>query len=251
MPKFFVNINQVQDNKIKIIGQDVNHIKNVLRLQLDDNIQVCIKEKAITCNCTIQEICKENVLCRILDRIKETTESNIDIHVFQGLPKADKFEFIIEKCTEIGVKEITPVVMSRTVVKLNEKDANKKTDRWRKISEVAAKQSGRDRILEVHNVLNFKNVFENLKKYDIVLVAYENEKNNTLKNVLNKVESNNKYYNIAVIIGPEGGIDPSEIEQLKSNVSNVEIVTLGKRILRTETAPLVISSNILYQLEEN
>ena len=250
MPKFFVSQNQVQDNFIKIIGQDVKHIKNVLRLSVEDSMQVCIKEKALTYNCLIKEINKEFVLCSILDEIKETTESNVNIHIFQGLPKADKFEFIIEKCTEIGVKEITPVIMKRTIVKLNEKDINNKIERWRKIAEVAAKQSGRDKILGVQNLLNFKNVFENLKKYDIVLVAYENEKDNTLKNVLTKIEKDKKYFSIAVIIGPEGGIDISEIEQLKANINNIEIVTLGKRILRTETAPLVISSNILYELEE-
>ena len=250
MPKFFVSQAQIQDDSIKIIGQDVNHIKNVLRLNFEDRIQVCIKEKELTYNCIIKEISKDIVLCEIIDAVKETTESNVNIHIFQGLPKADKFEFIIEKCTEIGVKEITPVIMKRTIVKLNEKDINKKIERWRKIAEVAAKQSGRDKILGVQNLLNFKNVFENLKKYDIVLVAYENEKNNTLKNVLKKLKDENKVLNLAVLIGPEGGIDINEIEELKNNISNVQIVTLGKRILRTETAPLVISSNILYELEE-
>ena len=129
MPKFFVSQNQVQDNFIKIIGQDVKHIKNVLRLSVEDSMQVCIKEKALTYNCLIKEINKEFVLCSILDEIKETTESNVNIHIFQGLPKADKFEFIIEKCTEIGVKEITPVIMKRTIVKLNEKDINNKIER--------------------------------------------------------------------------------------------------------------------------
>ena len=141
--------------------------------------------------------------------------------------------------------------MSRTVVKLNEKDINKKLERWKKIAEVAAKQSGRDKILEVHNVLNLKNIYENLKNYDIVLIAYEKEQNNYLKNVLNKIKNDKKHYNIAVLIGPEGGINISEIEELKAKINNIEIVTLGKRILRTETAPLVISSNILYELEEN
>ena len=251
MPKFFVNIDQVQENKIKIIGKDVNHIKNVLRLEVNDDIQICVKESAVTYNSLIKEINRDKVLCSIVEEISQTTESNVNIHIFQGLPKADKFEFIIEKCTEIGVKQITPVIMSRTVVKLNEKDINKKLERWKKIAEVAAKQSGRDKILEVHNVLNLKNIYENLKNYDIVLIAYEKEQNNYLKNVLNKIKNDKKHYNIAVLIGPEGGINISEIEELKAKINNIEIVTLGKRILRTETAPLVISSNILYELEEN
>lgn len=251
MPKFFVNQDQVHENRIEIIGQDVNHIRNVLRLEINEEIQICIKEQETTYNCIIEEIEKEYVLCNIKEKVEDTTESNVSIHVFQGLPKADKLEFIIEKCTEIGVKKITPVIMSRSIVKLNEKDKNKKLERWRKIAEVAAKQSGRDKILEVNSVLNFKNIFENLQEYDIVLVAYEKEKKNSLKNVLNKIKDENKTYKIAVLIGPEGGIDSIEIEELKKNVNNIEIVTLGKRILRTETAPIVISSNILYELEEN
>ena len=117
MPKFFVSQEQVKDNNIKIIEQDVNHIKNVLRLNIKDSIQVCIKEKALSYNCVIKEICKDFILCSIVEKIEVTTESDINIHIFQGLPKADKFEFIIEKCTEIGVKEINPVIMKRTIVK--------------------------------------------------------------------------------------------------------------------------------------
>ena len=248
MSKFFVSQDQIQNNIIKIVGKDVNHIRNVLRLNIKENIQICIKEDAVTYNCLIEEISKESILCRITEKINETTESNINIHIFQGLPKSDKFEFIIEKCTEIGVKEITPVIMNRTIVKLNEKDVLKKHERWKKIAEIAAKQSRRDKILQVNSLINFKNIFQKLKEYDIVLVAYEKEHENSLKFVLKK--NNKDINNIAVIIGPEGGIDDTEINKLKQENDNVEIVTLGKRILRTETAPIVISSNILYELEE-
>lgn len=165
------------------------------------------------------------------------------------MPKADKLEFIIEKCTEIGVKQITPVIMKRTIVKLDEKDKIKKLVRWNKIAEVAAKQSRRDEILKVNSMINFKNLFEKWNEYDIVLIAYENEKENTLKRVLKSLPKEKNNFNIAVLIGPEGGIDEQEINQIKEN-SNYQIVTLGKRILRTETAPLVISSNILYELED-
>ena len=248
MPKFFVCKDQVEKNIIKIVGQDVNHIKNVLRLDVGDNIIVTIKENMESYNGIIEKINNENVICNITDKINETTETTVNIHIFQGLPKADKLEFIIEKCTEIGVKEITPIIMKRTIVKLNEKDSLKKLMRWQKIAEVAAKQSGRDMILKVNNVTSFKNIFKNLKEYDIVLIAYENEQNNSLKRVLKQIKSKN--IKIAVLIGPEGGIDIEEINYLKANIDNIEIITLGKRILRTETAPIVISSNILYELEE-
>lgn len=205
-----------------------------------------MKETAENYECVINQIDKEFIKCEKLEEILESTETNTYIHIFQGLPKADKLEFIIEKCTEIGVKEITPVIMKRTIVRLDEKDKNKKIERWRKISEVAAKQSGRDEILKVNEITNFKNIFKKLEEYDIVLIAYENEKENTLKRVLKAINKTKEILKIAVLIGPEGGIDESEIEQL----ANYEIITLGSRILRTETAPLVASSNILYELEE-
>lgn len=249
MPKFFVSQEQIANNQIKIIGQDVNHIKNVLRLSVKDKINVCIIETHINYNCEIQELNNDYIKCNILQEINETVESNIHIHIFQGLPKADKLEFIIEKCTEIGVKQITPVIMKRTIVKLDEKDKIKKLVRWNKIAEVAAKQSGRDEILKINSIINFKNLFEKWNEYDIVLTAYENEKENTLKRVLKSLPKEKNNLNIAVLIGPEGGIDEQEINQIKEN-SNYQIVTLGKRILRTETAPLVISSNILYELED-
>jgi len=247
MYKFFVKQEQINDKEINVIGEDVNHIKNVLRLNLEEKICICIKESSKNFICEIVNIDNNEIKCTILEEILDTTESNTYIHIFQGLPKADKFELIIEKCTEIGVKEITPVVMKRTIVKLDEKDKIKKLNRWQKIAEVAAKQSKRDCILQVNNIINFQNIFEKIKDYDILLVAYENEEKNTLKNVLNNIR-NKENLNIAVIIGPEGGIDENEIEISKNN--NVIPVTLGKRILRTETAPLVISSNILYELED-
>ena len=150
MYKFFVNENQIKDDRIKIIGEDINHIKNVLRLEIGEKICICNKEFAKSYVCDILDCNNSEIECRILEEIKDTTEPNTYIHIFQGLPKADKFEFIIEKCTEIGVKEITPIIMKRTIVKLEEKDKIKKLNRWEKIAEVAAKQSKRDSILKVN-----------------------------------------------------------------------------------------------------
>ena len=247
MYKFFVNEEQIENDKVNIVGEDINHIKNVLRLSVGEEICVCNKETSKSFLCKIVEFNSNMALCEILEEVPDTTEANTYIHIFQGLPKADKFECIIEKCTEIGVKEITPVVMKRSIVKLDEKDKVKKLDRWQKIAEVAAKQSKRDSILKVNNVINFQNIFENIKDYDILLVAYEEEKETTLKKVLKEVKEKENL-KVAVIIGPEGGIDKSEINLCKEN--GFTAVTLGKRILRTETAPLVISSNILYELED-
>lgn len=248
MPKFFVNSEQINNNEIKIIGNDVNHIKNVLRLSINDKIKICDKDEHVNYNCRISNIDNEYVITQIIDEEKSNVETKTQIHVFQGLPKGDKLEFIIEKLTEIGVKELTPVPMKRSVVKLQEKDKQKKMVRWNKIAEVAAKQSGRDEILKINDVINYKNIFNYLKDYDIVLLAYEKEEKLTLKKALSKLDKT-KENKVAVLIGPEGGFDDIEIEQAKQN-SLVNIVTLGKRILRTETAPLVISSNILYELED-
>lgn len=247
MYKFFINEEQIEEDEIRIIGEDVNHIKNVLRLTIGENICICNKETSKSFMCKILSFDNSEVKCEVLEEILKTTEPNTYIHIFQGLPKSDKFEWIIEKCTEIGVKEITPVFMKRTIVKLDEKDRNKKLSRWQKVAEVASKQSKRDCILSVNPIINFQNIFEKLKDYDILLVAYENEKENALKTVISKLKKRENI-KIAVIIGPEGGIDETEINLCKEN--NFIPVTLGKRILRTETAPIVIASNILYELED-
>lgn len=247
MYKFFIKQEQIENERITIVGQDVNHIKNVLRLEIEEKICICNKETSKSFICEILEINNVEITCKILNEVLDTTETNTYIHIFQGLPKADKMELIIEKSTEIGVKEITPVIMKRTVVKLDEKDKIKKVDRWNKIAEVASKQSKRDSILCVNNIINFKNIFEKVTDYDIVIVAYENETENSLKNILKQLKYTENI-KIAVLIGPEGGISDEEINLCLDN--KFTLVTLGKRILRTETAPLVISSNILYELED-
>lgn len=247
MPKFFIKNDQVKDEYIDITGDDVNHIKNVLRLKIDDCIQVCNSDTGNNYKAQIVSVEKSNIKCSIIEKLNSTVESNVYIHILQGLPKADKMELIIQKCTELGVQEITPVNMERSIVKLNPKDETKKIQRWQKIAEVAAKQSGRDKITQINNIVKFKDIFDVLKDYDTFLVAYEKEKENTLKKELIKLKEVTSP-KIAVLIGPEGGIDDEEIKVLKMN--NTKIITLGKRILRTETAPLAISSIIQYELEK-
>ena len=249
MYKFFVDSNQIVEDKIVIKGSDVNHIRNVLRLKKDDLVYVGNKDTHMNYLCAIKDIKEETINCAIKEKLEETTEAKTYIHIFQGLPKLDKMEYIIEKCTEIGVKEITPVIMDRTIVKLDESAKDKKLSRWIKIAEVAAKQSKRDEILIINNIINFKDIFENVMNYDILFLAYEEEHKNTLKNFLRSLKTKKDDLKIAIIIGPEGGISQKEAEVCLKN--NFKSVTLGKRILRTETAPLVISSNILYELEEN
>ena len=245
MSKFFVRSEKIKDSEILIDTEDVNHIKNVLRKNIGDDIIVCDYEKKINYNCKIKEISKRDIICEIISKRESESESNIKIDIFQGLPKADKMELIIQKGTELGVNSFIPVVFKRSVVKIDEKDKFKKIERWQKISEVAAKQSGRDMIPLIKNIENVKNICKLFENYDIVLVAYENENQNSLKEALKSL--NKPEVKIAVIIGPEGGIDESEIELFKD--AGAKIVTLGKRILRTETVCLAITAIINYELE--
>lgn len=247
MSKFFVKPEQIKNDNIIIDGDDVNHILNVLRMKKDDEIQVCNQVTEENYKARIVQYSKNEIECKIEEKIGKSTESNVHITLFQGIPKFEKMELIIQKNTEVGVNNIVPVIMERTVVKLDEKVASKKLDRWQKIAEIAAKQSMRDIIPNVKSIIKTKEI--DVDMYDVVLVAYENEEHNMLKAELKKLESQNKQeYNIAIVIGPEGGISEKEIELLDEK--NVKFVSLGKRILRTETAGLVMAGNILYELEK-
>ena len=248
MPKFFVTTNQIEGKKISIQNEDVNHIKNVLRAKIDDTIEICDSITSKNYICKIKQIEDKQIYCHIVEEIASNVEPHIQVSIFQGLPKADKMELVIQKSVELGVYDITPVEMKRCVVKLNDKDKIKKIQRWQKISEGAAKQSGRDRIPTIHPVMNIKAVCENIKEYDLVLVAYENEKENTLKQELKNIKQDqNKQMKIAIIIGPEGGIDKEEIAKFEEY--NAKIITLGNRILRTETVALHMLSVIMYELD--
>ena len=254
MSKFFVKTEQINNNDIVIIGDDVNHIINVLRMKKTDDIQICNQDTGYNYNAEIVNYSKNEVECKIISKINETTESNVHITLFQGIPKFEKMELIIQKNTEVGIKSIVPVIMERTVVKLDEKIASKKLERWQKIAEIAAKQSMRDIIPQIGNITKLKDI--DTTEFDAVLVAYENEEHNMLKTELQKLErkikSNNsseQQYNIAIVIGPEGGISEKELVMLAEK--NAKFVSLGKRILRTETAGVVMAGNIIYELEYN
>ena len=249
MPKFFVAENQINNNKITIIGNDVNHIKNVLRQKSGDKITICDISKEQDYLCEIDKIEEKSIDCNIIEKLENNTESNVKVTIFQGLPKADKLELVIQKSVELGAYDITPLQMKRCVVKLNEKDKLKKIQRWQKISEVAAKQCGRNIIPKINNIVNVKEVCNLCNEYDIVLIAYENEKENTLKKELKNLKKLDKEeIKVAVIIGPEGGIAPEEIEMFEEN--GAKIITLGNRILRTETVALSVLSIIMYELEK-
>lgn len=246
MPKFFVENHQVIEEKtIHIFDEDVKHIKNVLRLKIGDIIQVCSFESRKNYLCEITSIQDDKIDCEIKNILESEAEPKNKIDVYQALPKQEKMEWILQKGAELGMEKLIPVVTSRCVVKLDEKDAAKKIARWQKIVESAAKQSGRDMIPKVEKLHTLKMVYEKIKEYDVFLLAYENEQIHTLKQELK--ELSNKENRIAILIGPEGGLTEEEVLSLKEN--GAKVITLGKRILRTETASMHMISNILYELE--
>ncbi len=246
MPKFFVKTNQINNNEIKIVGEDVKHITQVLRAKNNEELTICdinTGTNYITC---ISKCSTDYVICNILKVLKSSNEPQVQITIFQGLPKSDKMEYIIQKNTELGASFFVPVIMQRCIAKLNEKDVDKKIQRWQKIATSAAKQSERNIIPNVQNPITLQELSRKINEFDLVILAYENEENNTLKNELKSLK-NTKNAKIGMIIGPEGGLEKSEVETLIK--SGAKVVTLGKRILRTETASIMITSNIIYEYE--
>lgn len=239
MHRFFVTSERLFADKIEIIGKDVRHIKDVLRLDIKDKIEIAIDGYIHICE--IVSIQKDRILTEIKEKIKGTNESSIHIVLYQGLIKGNKMETVIQKCTEIGVKEFYPVELKRCVVKVNDvKKEKNKVERWNLIAEEAAKQCKRDILPEVHDIISFREMIELLKEEKNIVVPYEEEKMNSIKGNL-KLNGNK----IHLIIGPEGGFEPEEIEELKS--IGAHIVTLGPRILRTETAGAVAATILLYE----
>ena len=247
MPKFFIKTENLEENEeIWITGSDVNHIKNVLRKKVNDKLNICNSDTTKNYECIIKNIEENKIVCKILEEVKSMSESDLNITIFQGLPKSDKMELIIQKSTELGVKAIVPVITQRTVIKLKDKDKQNKVDRWRKIAEVAAKQSGRDIIPIIENIINIADI--KFDEFDKIFVLYENEEKISIKDEIEQLKNDNKEeLNIGIVIGPEGGFAESEIEQLNLN-QNVSVITLGKRILRTETVALVVSGILMYEL---
>lgn len=242
MSKFFVDKNQISDKKIAITGADVNHIAKVLRAKIGDSLLVCDGE-GFDYETVISSISKEMIEAEILRSYPCETEPDVQLTLFQGLPKQGKMEWIIEKCTEIGVHRIVPVQMNRSVVKLNKEQAAKKLERWQKTAEAAAKQCGRGLIPEVFMPVTI----DELKKIELpsfLLLPYEDEQANTVSSALKSQMAETA----GIFIGPEGGFAPEEVLALKN--LGAHSVTLGPRILRTETAGLVALSLVLYEWGE-
>lgn len=243
MFRYFCEDDKINGNKAIVTGSDARHLKTILRAEIGDMISVVTESNEF--NAEIVEINKEDIICDIVEEINRNNESKINITLVQGIPKQTKMESIIQQNVELGVKSFIPLITERTVVKLNDKDREqKKLERWRKIAKESSKQSKRNIIPTVEDIMTVKELVERLKNEDaLILVPYELEDMKTLKEVLLNQKDN--YY---IIIGPEGGFDIKEIEMFQE--IGAHIVTLGKRILRTETAGLVAASVVMYACDE-
>ncbi len=243
MRQFFVQPHQVGEEIITIAGEDARHIGQVLRMKPGEQLRIS-DQQGRDFFCQLQTVERERITARILYQDHESTELPVKIYLFQGLPKGDKMELIIQKAVELGVYEIIPVAMRNCVVKLDAKKARAKESRWNGIAQSAAKQSRRSVVPSVHEVMSFDEAVSYARNMDRRLAPYENERGmDHTRAVLNSLEREGS---LAVFIGPEGGFDKTEIEAIQGEA---ELLSLGKRILRTETAGITMLSILLYHLE--
>ena len=245
MFNFFISPEQLNSGIAQIQGKDFNHIKNVLRMEKGEKFLVSVS--GVSHLCSLKEFTTDSVICEIIEENYLDTALPINIHLFQGLPKSDKLELIIQKAVELGVTEITPVEMARSIVKLEPKKKKDKTERWQAIAESSAKQSKRTIIPTVHEPITFKNAISVAKSTDLIILPFECANGmDALKSVLAEIKQG---MTVSVFIGPEGGFDESEVQTAIDN--GARLVSLGKRILRTETASILTVGALMLHSEMN
>lgn len=244
MHHFFVTKDQISKEEIKITGRDVNHIKNVLRMKVEEELLISNGEGEDYC-CKISKITDTEILLDILAQEYEGTELKVELYLFQGIPKSDKMEMIIQKAVELGVYQIIPVFTQRCVIRLDEKRAESKRKRWQAIAESAAKQSRRGIIPEVKTPMNLKEAIDYAATLEETLIPYENYKD--LEQTGKVIQSAGKKKTIGIFIGPEGGFEEYEVEYAIQH--GMKPISLGRRILRTETAGIMLLSIFMFQSE--
>lgn len=245
MYQFFVEPSQIMGKRIVIQGSDVNHIKNVLRMRVGEEIAVSNGVDGREYRCGIEEFTADEVICSLRFIKEDGVELPSKIYLFQGLPKADKMELIVQKAVELGAYEIIPVAAKRCVVKLDEKKAAGKRSRWQGIAEAAAKQSKRGIIPQIREVMNMKQAVAFAQQMDVRLIPYElAEDMGHTRELIGAVRPGQS---VAIFIGPEGGFEETEIQEALQ--AGIEPITLGRRILRTETAGMTVLAWLGYLLE--
>lgn len=245
MFNFFVDTDARQDDFFRISGTDYNHIRNVLRMVPGDTFLVSCS--GASCLCRLESFDDDTVTAQILEEDYQNTELPVHFYLFQGLPKSDKLELIIQKTVELGVAGIIPVEMSRCVMKLDDKKKKSRQARWQSIAESAAKQSKRNVIPEVWDVITYKQALAKIGEMDLFLVPYENERGMAAtREALAQIKPG---MSVGILVGPEGGFDPQEIELAREK--GAVIISLGKRILRAETAAVTAVSMGMLHVEMN
>lgn len=247
MFQFFVDKSQIRESErlVYITGSDVNHISHVLRMKPGEQFYVTDGASQGKYLCALKSVSAEQVVCDIVKNITDSCELPCEIVLFQGLPKADKMELIIQKAVELGASRIVPVATKRSVVKLDAKKAQSKISRWQGIAEAAAKQSKRDVIPQIGELVTLKEALKEAAEFEVSMMPYENAEGMAYTRSL--LEGIRPGQRVAIFIGPEGGFDESEVEAALA--MGTKPVTLGCRILRTETAGLAILSMLVYVLE--
>ena len=245
MHRFFAEPGQIGEKEIVITGADVNHIRNVLRMRTGEEVLIA-DGRGAEYRCKLTDLSENEVRAQILWKLDGNAELASAVTLFQGLPKSDKMDLIVQKCVELGVDRIVPVSTKRAVVKLDEKKEQTRLKRWNTISESAAKQSGRGVIPEVSGVMSFGKALEEAKKLDVLLIPYERAEHMAeTRRVMGEIRPGQS---VGIFIGPEGGFEESEVEEAVA--AGAKAITLGKRILRTETAGLAVMAMLSYLLEE-
>ena len=245
MHHFFVTPQQISGDKIRIEGGDVNHMKNVLRMKLHEKAEISDGESR-TYLCEVEAYEEDVAILHILEEMEADTEPASKLYLFQGLPKSDKMELIVQKAVELGVYQVIPVAMKRSVVRLDDKKATKKADRWNSIAESAAKQAGRSRIPEVTMPLSYNEALKMAEELDVTLLPYELAGGmEVTREVIRQIKSGQS---VGIFIGPEGGFEPEEVDAAVS--MGAKVITLGRRILRTETAGLATLAVLMFELEQ-
>ncbi|MBR2385091.1 MAG: 16S rRNA (uracil(1498)-N(3))-methyltransferase [Clostridia bacterium] len=242
MYNFFTENTKI-NGKFHITGSDYNHAKNVLRMKKGE--QFLVSQGGASHLCELEDFTDNSVIAKIIEENYQDTSLPIEIYLFQGLPKADKLELIIQKTVELGVHSIIPVEMKRSIVKLDEKKKDGKTARWQAIAESASKQSKRTSIPTVETAISYQKALDKAKELDILIVPYESK--NGMQDTVDALQLIKAGMKIGVLIGPEGGFEDSEIQ--KAQEIGAKIVSLGKRILRTETASITTVAMLMLHAE--
>ncbi|MBE7087841.1 MAG: 16S rRNA (uracil(1498)-N(3))-methyltransferase [Clostridiales bacterium] len=245
MYNFFVDKNNILGDTVYVDGGDFNHLKNVLRMKVGDEFLVSENGKNHLCRLSGYE--PDRAVAKIIQSDYMDTALSIKISLFQGLPKSDKLEFIIQKAVELGAENIIPVQTTRSVVKIEDKKVESKRQRWQAIAESAAKQCKRSLIPTVYPAIRFKDALKMISDLDLLIVPYESKEG--MKDTLDALKQLKREMKVGVFIGAEGGFEDEEIELLKS--AGGKIISLGKRILRTETAAITTLSMLMLYSELN